>query len=211
MKGRFLFIILILIGNRIYSQDCFSDCLKRLKIGQDTIFRSTEQIKKNVEDSLFSPLTVNKKIMNDLIGCQFPNTILRAVNEKTISISKFKGKPVFIHFWFTTCPPCLAEIETINTLQKEFEGKAYFLAINTDDIVTLKEFLKEHKYNSLQTCISRDKAMKDFCVISGYPTCLILDKQNKVSAVWSGGSINPQEQKGFYFQVKKELENNLSK
>ncbi|HRD38305.1 MAG TPA: TlpA disulfide reductase family protein [Bacteroidia bacterium] len=207
---KFILMLFLLFSFKINSQDCFSDCLKRLKIGQDTMFRSMDQIKKNVEDSLFSPLSVNKNIIKNLIGCQFPNTPLRSVNDKTISISKFKNKPVFIHFWFTSCRPCIAEIETINSLQKEFEGKAYFLAINTDDMLTLKEFLKEHKYNSYQTNISKNKAMNDFCVIGGYPTCIILDSHNKVSAIWSGGNINPLEQKDFYLQVKKELENNLS-
>lgn len=203
--------VLLFISGVIKSQDCFNNCLQRLKTGQDTLFSTIVSTKKAVEDSVFSPLEVNRIIINSLIGCQFPQTPLRSIDEKTLTVAQFKGKPVFIHFWFTSCPPCVAEIETLNELNKEFSNKAYFLAVNTDDMSTLKEFLKEHPYNSIQLNISREKAMNSFCLIGGYPTCIILNADNKVSSIWSGGNSDSLRQKDFYLKVKSEIQTLLMK
>jgi thiol-disulfide isomerase/thioredoxin len=40
----------------------------------------------------------------------------RDTKGKTVALSALKGKVVFINFWATWCPPCIAEMPSINTL-----------------------------------------------------------------------------------------------
>jgi|WetSurMetagenome_2_1015567.scaffolds.fasta_scaffold383535_2 thioredoxin 1 len=42
------------------------------------------------------------------------------------------GQPVFVDFWATWCGPCVQAAPFVETLAKEFTGKASFLKVNVD-------------------------------------------------------------------------------
>ncbi|XOV93335.1 MAG: TlpA family protein disulfide reductase [Bacteroidota bacterium] len=64
-----------------------------------------------------------------------------------IPFDQFKGEAVFINFWATWCPPCIAEMPDIHDLYKKSGEHAAFVMISLDrdqqkarDFVTKKEF-----------------------------------------------------------------------
>lgn len=44
----------------------------------------------------------------------------KSLDGKTVSVSDYKGKLVFLSMWKTDCFPCLLEIPILNQLQKEY-------------------------------------------------------------------------------------------
>jgi thiol-disulfide isomerase/thioredoxin len=58
-------------------------------------------------------------------------------NEKgaTLSTANLKGKVVFINFWATWCPPCRAEMPSLNDLYNQLkrDDRFVFLFLNKDD------------------------------------------------------------------------------
>jgi len=208
----FLISFLFIWGSYAYGQECFKDCPERLSLMRDSILRSLKRnyVLKEKQDSSFS-LAFNecKKIEAALKKCSFPKTYLKTIDGDSICIDQFKGKPVFIHFWFTSCSPCIAEIPTINRLETEFKNSATFLSINTDDLNTLKKFLARKIFNTQHVIISKETAAENFCIIGGYPTNIILDKNGKVSDIWSGGFEDPNDQEEFYERVSNGLKSIL--
>lgn len=60
----------------------------------------------------------------------------RMVNtsNQVIDLSQFKGKKVFVNLWATWCPPCRAEIPSIESLgAKTDKTKAEFVMLSLDD------------------------------------------------------------------------------
>ncbi len=55
-------------------------------------------------------------------------------NRNTVLLSSLKGKVVFINFWATWCPPCLAELPAINGLyhDQRNNSKLVFLMVDVD-------------------------------------------------------------------------------
>ena len=50
-----------------------------------------------------------------------------------LSLDELKGKIVFINFWASWCPPCVAEMPDINQLHNDYQGKDIaFLLVNLD-------------------------------------------------------------------------------
>ncbi len=57
-----------------------------------------------------------------------------------LEIPEYKGKVVFLEFWGTHCPPCLASIPHYVDMIKKYDGKLAMLGIEVQD--TPKEQLK---------------------------------------------------------------------
>ena len=197
------FFLPVIISVNVFAQNCFVECNERLNRSVDTLV-TTEQMSNKIHET--DPLSANHKILNDLKGCDFPKIALNTAKGKTISISDFKGKPVFVSFWFTSCATCLAEIPSINKLSKEYGNTVVFLAINTDDLETLKEFLSTNNYSAQHAYITHEAGYKEFCTIGGFPSNLILDKNGKVVDVWCGGESDPDKKEEFYKRIKSGLD-----
>lgn len=63
------------------------------------------------------------------------NLRLVSLDGETVSLSEYKGKVVFINFWASWCPPCIAEMPGIQKLYEDYAGRPdmVFLMINVDE------------------------------------------------------------------------------
>lgn len=61
------------------------------------------------------------------------NFSLTNVSGKKVDFSAFKGKTVFLNFWATWCPPCIAEMPDIQDLYTKSNGEVAFVMISLDD------------------------------------------------------------------------------
>jgi thiol-disulfide isomerase/thioredoxin len=53
---------------------------------------------------------------------------------ENVSLEAYRGKVVFINFWATWCPPCVAEMPDINRLYEKLDGEnIVFLIISLDE------------------------------------------------------------------------------
>ncbi len=66
-----------------------------------------------------------------------------------VSQASLKGKVVFLDFWATWCPPCVASLPHMNKLAKAMKGKPVVIIAVTDEPTdTIKDFLKTHEIAS---------------------------------------------------------------
>jgi len=56
-------------------------------------------------------------------------------------------KTVFLNFWATWCPPCVAEMPSIDTLYELFGDTMMFVCISQENAETLKKFLQAKQYS----------------------------------------------------------------
>jgi cytochrome c biogenesis protein CcmG, thiol:disulfide interchange protein DsbE len=72
-----------------------------------------------------------------LIGHTAPGFALPALNEtssQAISLANFKGKPVVINFWSSTCQPCKDEMPLLETQWERVQQQGVvFLGIDVED------------------------------------------------------------------------------
>ncbi|WP_258105812.1 TlpA disulfide reductase family protein [Marinoscillum sp. MHG1-6] len=52
---------------------------------------------------------------------------------RVVAFEEFKGKTVFINFWATWCPPCVAEMPDIHDLYEKTGDQVAFVMISLDD------------------------------------------------------------------------------
>ena len=64
---------------------------------------------------------------------------------KTIAIGK--GKVTFISYWATWCPPCLAEMPSIQELYTDYGDKVAFVLLTNEDPQVVQRFLNKKGYD----------------------------------------------------------------
>lgn len=57
---------------------------------------------------------------------------LISLGDQEISLEEFKGKTIFINFWATWCPPCVAEMPDVENLYQDMGEEVVFVMISLD-------------------------------------------------------------------------------
>ena len=69
------------------------------------------------------------------VEAQVPSVTLKDINGKTVRTDTLSnnGKPFIIDFFATWCKPCQSELEALQELKDEWQGKFRVIAISVDD------------------------------------------------------------------------------
>lgn len=101
--------------------------------------------------------------------------------------NSLKDKVVFINYWATWCPPCIAEMPSINELYNEYKNNPdiVFLLVDADNDFTKSEsFMKKKSFN-LPIYTSQTQAPPEWYEGS-LPTTVVLDKKGGVAFKHTG-------------------------
>lgn len=175
--------------------------------GQDTCF---EKCLDNFEKSTLPFLEASDKILQGLIGCKAPNFNVKTISGVTLRLSELKGKVVVINFWFEACAPCVAEISALNQLKEEYkENDVVFIAFGRDDTQSIRNFLESRTFNFHHVSSDYDLT-KDYCLIGGWPTNMVLDKNGIVRQIYCGGRTDERAEIEAYDKMQPTIEKYLN-
>jgi cytochrome c biogenesis protein CcmG, thiol:disulfide interchange protein DsbE len=148
------------------------------------------------EDSIiydFSIQVIDSASLDDflrkkkIIGKPIPEFALKDVNGKTLKLEDFKGNPMVINFWFTSCPPCVMEIPELNRIKSLPEySDISFLAITFDNKEKVKKFLTKKQFDFIHIVNARE-----YCeyFTTDYPVNLFVDKNGIITDLQGGMPI----------------------
>ncbi len=74
----------------------------------------------------------------------------RKENGELLNLSENKGKVYFINFWASWCPPCRAEMPSINNLASKIENKdkISFIMVDVDNKMDASvKYMKKYSFN----------------------------------------------------------------
>ena len=101
---------------------------------------------------------------------------------KAVSMDDLKGKVVFMNFWATWCPPCIAEMPTIQVLYDKFKDDKD-VVILTVEVEGKREKVAKfmaRKKLSIPVVYPNSDIPKDF-FNGSLPTTVILDKEGNIA------------------------------
>lgn len=108
---------------------------------------------------------------------------------RPLALSGLKGKVLFINFWATWCPPCIAEMPSINKLYQQFEQNSdlVFLMVDVDNSLQRSLAFMEQKNYSLPVYTPASAIPPD--IFDGsIPTTLIVNKAGEIVFEHTGGA-----------------------
>lgn len=74
---------------------------------------------------------------------------LKSVEGETFNLDSVKGKVIVVNFWATWCPPCIAEMPSLEALYRNYASNddVVFLFVSNEDSNKLYEFMVHNNYS----------------------------------------------------------------
>ncbi|SFD32609.1 TlpA family protein disulfide reductase [Algibacter pectinivorans] len=133
--------------------------------------------------ALFAPNVIeasNQSIIKDY------NWVLKGENNTDFNFTTTKNKVVLLNFWATWCPPCIAEMPSMQLLYEDYKDKIEFVFVSNEDFQTTHSFLMDNKFS-----FSSFKAISKFPEVfnvSSIPRTFLIDKKGNIVIDKTGAS-----------------------
>ncbi|GAO30035.1 TlpA family protein disulfide reductase [Geofilum rubicundum] len=106
-----------------------------------------------VRHTMLSPRESSKTIFLDEEDWRMS---LMSYSGDLVELSEMKGRPVFINYWATWCPPCIAEMPSLQNLYNEYKDDVHFVFISNEDPEVVRRFMESRAYDlPLYTVVGR--------------------------------------------------------
>ncbi len=106
-----------------------------------------------------------------------PDITLPTPDGETLSLSDYRGQVIFLNFWGTYCPPCVAEMPELQAVYQELEGQDFVLiGLNAEEKPeTVQAFIEENGI-TFPIIISDDATINPQYQLKHMPTTWFIDK-----------------------------------
>jgi len=123
-----------------------------------------------------SPGDTEKSVNN-----KAPDFSLKDAHGRSLSLSSLRGKVVLINFWATWCPPCKAEMPSMNRLYNEIRNRGFeIVAISTDNsLSTIRDFLARNRIDFPVLFDETKSVTRQYHVFS-MPTTFLIDRNGMI-------------------------------
>lgn len=115
------------------------------------------------------------------VGGVLREATLRGLNGPSHKLSDFRGKPLLINVWASWCPPCVAEMDSLERLAWSDTGQQFLvIGISTDDYPeAAKGFLRKSQA-TLNHFIDERLLLENMLGANRLPLTLLVDAKGRV-------------------------------
>ena len=119
-----------------------------------------------------------------LIGQPLQDFTFKDLKGKIVKLSELKGKPIIINLWFVECPPCIAEMPTLNSIKERYSNTdIQFLSMTYETKIKVQKFLKERK---IDFRIIPDIGKYSDILASNFPQTIFVNREGIITDVQNG-------------------------
>ena len=141
--------------------------------------------------------TENKDSMNGTMGMdEVSDYNFKTLDGKDVSLADYKGKKIYLKFWASWCPICLAGLADINQLADTPPKDAVVLTVvapgvnREKSLEDFKEWFSGLEYKTLPVLVDNNGQFLKKLGIVGYPSSAFIDANGKVVRVQPGHVTN---------------------
>ncbi len=138
-----------------------------------------------------------EQIMQDLtgIGFQIPKGALKApdftvqdLDGNEVSLSDYRGNLVFLNFWATWCPPCRAEMPSMQKLSERLSDQKFvILAVDLQEPeMTVRQFIEDNRL-TFSVLLDGEGQVGGMYAVRSIPTTYLIDRNGMLLGMAIGG------------------------
>src|SRR5579875_2465573 len=134
-----------------------------------------------------APVTIKPAAAGDEVaaGKMAANFTLTSLDGETVTLSKLRGKVVFLNIWATWCGPCREEMPSMETLYDEFRNNQDFVMLavsqDTKGRVVVAPYVEKNGYH-FKVLLDPENKVGEAYDVSGVPETFIIDRQGRIVA-----------------------------
>ena len=126
-------------------------------------------------------------------GFLAPNFELKTPKGETVKLSDLHGQAVLVNLWATWCPPCRAEMETIEKVYQEYQDQGFtVLAVNMtyqDEPLKVMPFVTEHRL-TFPILLDETGDMANSYQLKSLPSSYFINREGIINEVVIGGPMS---------------------
>lgn len=126
-------------------------------------------------------------------GFLAPDITLNTPGGETYALSDLRGQAVLVNLWATWCPPCRAEMPTIQKVYEEFKDQGFVvLGVNLtyqDDSTAVVPFVQEYGL-SFPILIDETGKVAQKYELRSLPSSFFIDRSGIIREVVIGGPMS---------------------
>jgi peroxiredoxin len=117
-----------------------------------------------------------------------PELTLTTLQGETISLTEYTGQVILVNLWATWCPPCKAEMPTLQAFHDKYKNDGFqVIAINDGDPAPdVEQFVKEYQLTFPiwldPTYMATEQAFKTL----NLPSSFVIDRTGTIRLRWVG-------------------------
>ncbi len=115
------------------------------------------------------------------------NWTLETEEGEPLLLASLKEQVVFLNFWATWCPPCVAELPEIQRAYEKHGDSVAFLLVTNQERSVVEAFMQKHGYD-LPVVYTQNAAPQAF-THRAIPTTYIISPEGKI-VVKKSGAVN---------------------
>ncbi len=136
-----------------------------------------EPAAKVMSTTLPTPEIDTNQTLNQYALADF-NLRVKDLEGNTVSLSKYRGRVIFLNFWATWCMPCVAELPSINKLYNELkEENIAFLLISNESVEKVSAYHTKKEYEVPFHIIDESGNIPNSYFSPSIPTTFIINKE----------------------------------
>ncbi|OBX25348.1 thiol-disulfide isomerase/thioredoxin [Gelidibacter algens] len=133
--------------------------------------------------AMFSPSVVDEE--NRILLTDYDWQLVDE-NGMAYNFNDAKGKVVFINFWATWCPPCIAEMPSMEKLYQDYKEDVVFLFVSNEKQEVISKFKEKNDYEFLvHAALTPNPELLE---TSSIPRTFVIDQQGNIVIDKSGAA-----------------------
>ena len=125
-------------------------------------------------------------------GFLAPDFELKTPTGETVKLSDLQGQAVLVNLWATWCPPCRAEMQTIERVYNEYKDQGFVvLAVNMtyqDDQLAIMPFVKDQGL-TFPILLDETSDMAKAYQLNSLPSSYFIGRDGIINEVVIGGPM----------------------
>lgn len=120
------------------------------------------------------------------VGQPAPEWTQKTASGDSLSFASLRGKPVYLNFFATWCPPCNEEAPDVNALQKQYASRG-LQTVGVDELENAKkaqQFVK--KFGLVYPAVVDDGTLQSQYSVNGLPVHVFIDRRGIVQKIVVG-------------------------
>ena len=140
--------------------------------------------------ALFSPSVIKDTKQPSLVNYDWK---LKDEQGIVFNFEQTKDQVVLVNFWATWCPPCIAEMPSMQSLFNDYKDQVEFVFVSNEDYSVINQFLNKNDY-TFKVYNPLTKYPESFDV-TNIPRTFLIDKQGHIvidktgAANWNSDSV----------------------